>query len=202
MLRNLILTLCLFAVAAADVARPTIEAGRKILAASDALLGYDAPPASVRKWYYNPGNIYREQGSCVQCGLGMVGCRCNILGLATLLWDSPYGPAIHGGSDPDRVAAYCRDRKIPIYNVTGKPTVAFAEWACRTNRGAAIGFGTRHFQTLMSHDSERDLWYVCDNNSPQQVDEYSRRDFIAGHEASGRWIVVPDCPAPPAPPHK
>lgn len=152
-------------------------------------------PAQTRAWYRNP------DGSCVQCSNGMVGAYHADDNLASLLWDTQYGPAIRGGSTPTRVANYCRDRKIPIYNVTGRSvsdTLPWMEWCCKTGRFAAIGAGGAHFQTLYGRDYQSDLWYVCNNNSTHKIDEYTPREFQSLHAASGPWVVIPNMP-PPAP---
>lgn len=157
------------------------------------------PPAAVRRWYQNFSR-FRGDGSCVQCSIGINGVRRDCLPAETLLWDTIYGPAILGGSDPTRVAAYCRDRNIPIFNVTGDATLKWDEYAADTGRGAAIWFGEMHFQTLMGRDKAAGKWFVCNNNWPQRIDEYSDADYRRIRRQSGLWIVVIDGPAvPPAP---
>jgi hypothetical protein len=121
-------------------------------------------PPEFREWFRNP------DGSCVQCSNGMVGMHINRPEWTFLLWDTPYGPAVHGGSWPGRVADYAKQRGMRIYNVTGN---SFAD--------------TRP-------------WKVCNNNSPQRIDEYSEDEFRRLHMASGPWVVVPDEPAPAPPP--
>lgn len=168
------------------------------------------PPASVpyqmqlptpqRVMYRNP------DGSCVQCSNSMTGTCQNEPAFAYLLWDSPYGKAVRGGSYPSRVEDYAERRHVPIYNVTGTSTWEWMRWACKTGRFAAIGAGRAHFQTLYGWDDkgteslDDDVWYVCNNNSPSQVDAYSWRQFQSLHLASGQWIVVIDRPPPAATP--
>src|SRR5207244_10304024 len=53
-------------------------------------------PAEYRAWFKNP------DGSCVQCSNGMVGMHINRPEWTFLLWDTPYGEAVHGGSWPGR----------------------------------------------------------------------------------------------------
>jgi hypothetical protein len=142
-------------------------------------------------------------GSCVQCS----GCQIGMFMLdanhSTLLWDTEYGRAQRGGSGPDRVANYCRQRGIEIYNVTGRSfedTKPWMEWACRTGRFAAVGCFSRHFQTLYGRDYESDKWIIMNNwgglfDSPYV---YSTAQFKREHEASGPWVVIPKRP-PPAP---
>jgi hypothetical protein len=147
-------------------------------------------PPEVTRWYRNP------DGSCVQCSIGMVGCHNNLPAWSTVLFDTEYGPAQRGGSWPSRVASYARARGMRIYNVTGSPTLAWMEWAAKTNRYAAIGAGRSHFQTLYGRNAAEDRWYVCNNNSTSKVDVYTPAGFRSLHLASGPWIVVPDEPAP------
>jgi hypothetical protein len=149
-------------------------------------------PASVREWYRNP------DGSCVQCSIGLCGIWQLQPAAAALLWDSPFGPKVRGGSGPSRVDAYCESRKIPVWNITGANTWDWMKWAARTRRFAAIGAGRIHFQTLYGWDPSSNTWYVENNNSPQRVDSYSWEEFRRLHLSSGQWVVVLDLP-PPAP---
>ncbi len=149
-------------------------------------------PAEVRQWFRNP------DGSCVQCSIGMCGVDENCPAAATLLWDTEYGARERGGSGPSRVAAYCDRRHIRAYNITGSSTWDWMKWACATGRSAAIGAGSNHFQTLMGYDSRTGTWYVCNNNSPQKVDEYDEAAFRRLHLASGQWVVILDYPPHPA----
>lgn len=151
-------------------------------------------PTEVRVLFRNP------DGSCVQCSNGMVGAHMNVPSLTLLLWDSQYGPAVRGGSSPSRVENYCNSRQIRVYNVTGSGTWEWMRWAARTGRFAAIGAGAAHFQTLYGWDPQRNLWYVCNNNSPSRIDTYTWEDFQRLHLASGQWVVVPDYPPTPVAP--
>jgi hypothetical protein len=157
-------------------------------------------PPEVRAWYRNP------DGSCVQCSIGMCGVWANSPAAATLLWDTEYGSAVRGGSWPERVAGYCEQRGIKAYNVTGSTTFEWMRWAAKTNRFAAIGAGTAHFQTLYGYDDRGtadfsdDLWFVCNNNSTSKIDQYTDAQFRRLHNASGPWCVILDTPAPPAVP--
>jgi len=154
-------------------------------------------PAEIRKWFLNPPDY---GGSCVQCSVGMCGVDQNVPAAATLLWDTEYGRAERGGSGPSRVAAYCERRGILAYNITGKSTFDWMRWATATGRGAAIGAGTNHFQTLMGYDASQGKWYVCNNNSPQRIDVYDEAAFRRLHLASGQWVVILDYPPHPARP--
>lgn len=151
-------------------------------------------PEDQRVRFRNP------DGSCVQCSIGMLGVHQSVPAAEMLLWKSEYGPAERGGSGPSRVSRYCRERGIKVYNVTGSTTWEWMRWACATHRGAAIGAGSSHFQTLVGHDPQSNTWYVCNNNSPTVIDAYSDAAFRRLHLASGQWIVVLDYPAPAKPP--
>jgi hypothetical protein len=157
-------------------------------------------PPEIRGWYTNP------DGSCVQCSIGMCGVWANCPAAATLLWETEYGSAVRGGSWPERVAGYCEQRGIKAYNVTGKDTKAWMRWSAKTGRFAAIGFFTAHFQTLYGYDdrgtadTRDDLWYVCNNNSTDRIDQYTDAEFDRLHQRSGPWCVILDTPAPPAVP--
>ena len=151
-------------------------------------------PSDLRYWYRNP------DGSCVQCSIGMCGVDQNVPAAATLLWDSEYGPRERGGSYPGRVSKYCNSRQIKAYNITGKETWDWMRWACRNGRGAAIGAGGNHFQTLYGHDPATNTWFVCNNNSPRKIDVYSDAAFRRLHLASGQWVVILDYPPHPSPP--
>lgn len=147
-------------------------------------------PKEVRAAYRNP------DGSCVQCSIGMCGQDQNDPNSANLLWDTEYGRAERGGSTPQRVKAYCERRGIRAYNITGDSTFAWMKWATRNGRGAAIGAGRAHFQTLCDYDGQ--TWYVCNNNSTHKVDRYDDSAFHRLHMASGPWVVILD--QPPHPP--
>jgi hypothetical protein len=151
-----------------------------------------------RAYFRNP------DGSCVQCSIGMVGMHINKPEWTYVLWDSEYGPAQRGGSGPSRVERYAQQRGMKIFNVTGdsyEDTRPWMLWAAKTNRFAAIGAGTRHFQTLYGYDptSERP-WKVCNNNSTWKIDSYTEDEFRRLHMASGPWVVVPNEPASPKAP--
>lgn len=148
-------------------------------------------PAELRAWYRNP------DGSCVQCSIGMCGVDQNVPEAATLLWDTEYGRAERGGSWPSRVAAYSHARGIRIYNVTGQGTWDWMKWAAVTGRGAAIGAGTAHFQTLMGYDPRTNTYFVCNNNSTNRIDAYDEAAFRRLHLASGQWAVILDYPPHP-----
>lgn len=143
---------------------------------------------STRAWYRNP------DGSCVQCSIGMAGAHCNDINAASLLWDTEYGPAVRGGSGPSRVEAYCDQRGIQAWSVTGatvEDTIPWMVWAARTGRFAAIGAGHSHFQTLYGYDPQDERpWRVCNNNSTQRIDRYTDREFKQLHAASGPWVVI------------
>jgi hypothetical protein len=155
-------------------------------------------PAEYRDWFKNP------DGSCVQCSNGMVGMHINRPAWTYLLWESPYGPAVRGGSWPGRVANYARQRGMKLFNVTGssfEDTRPWMVWAARTSRFCAIGAGAAHFQTLYGYDpAAAKPWKVCNNNSTGRIDEYTEEQFRRLHLASGPWVIVPDEPAAAPPP--
>lgn len=160
-------------------------------------------PPEVRQWFYN----FTRPGSCVQCSISICGAWCGDENASTLLWDTHYGPAIHHGSSPPRVAAYARSRDMKLFNITGNSTLEWMRWASKTGRFAAIGAGGSHFQTLYGYDDNNtpsdfddDVWEVCNNNSPKKIDRYSDKDFRRLHYASGKWIVVLDTPGQPMKP--
>lgn len=148
-------------------------------------------PSEIRGWYKNP------DGSCVQCSIGMVGTDQNVKQAQTLLWKTNYGPAERGGSGPSRVAAYCKSRGIKAYNITGDSTFKWMAWAIEEGKGAAIGAGTNHFQTLVGYDHQKKVWLVCNNNSTGRIDEYTDSEFRRLHLSSGRWVVILDYPPHP-----
>ena len=137
-----------------------------------------------REWFRNP------DGSCVQCSIGMCGVWTNDIKATTLLWDTTYGRQVRGGSWPSRVESYCQERGIVAWSVTGETTIDWCRWAARTGRFAAIGAGRQHFQTLYGYDEDRKRWLVCNNNSPERIDEYTEDGFRQLHYASGPWVVV------------
>jgi hypothetical protein len=149
-------------------------------------------PVEIREWFRNG-----PEGSCCQCSIGMCGVDQNTPAAATLLWDTQYGPRERGGSWPERVARYCDARGIRAWNVTGDNTFDWMRWAIGTGRGAAIGAGRAHFQTLVGYDGQTKTWYVCNNNSPEQIDAYSDDAFRRLHLASGQWVVILDYPPHP-----
>lgn len=199
---------CLFVLvlasgALSDVVGPVLMGDRISLAdaasAEPNTLDY-SPPAQIRALYYNHGNTGDREGDCVFVSCGMVGVKDNNLRFATLPWATPWGPANRGAAGPSEVARACAERDIAIYNVTGgsiNDTYPWAVYAAESGRGAAIGFGKRHFQTLQGFDADTGEWLICDNNSPERVDRYSDSAFRQLHAASGFWIVVLDGPAPP-----
>ena len=153
------------------------------------------------------GNFFAAEilvsNSCVQCSIGMAGVWQNCPQATTLLWDTEYGPAVRGGSNPSRVEGYCDRRGIPAYNITGSTTFDWMKWAAKTGRMAAIGCFPVHFQTEIWYNpdpSDTKPWKICNNNSPNRIDEYSESEFRRHHLASGQWVVVLKTPPPPAKP--
>ncbi len=150
----------------------------------------------TRSWYRNP------DGSCVQCSIGMAGVHCNDPNAASLLWDTQYGPAERGGSVPSRVEAYCDRRGITAWSVTGATvddTMPWIQWAAKTGRFAAVGCGSRHFQTVYGYDQKQKLWYVCNNNSTDRIDRYTDQQFRQLHRDCGPWCVILEKSSSPPP---
>jgi hypothetical protein len=127
----------------------------------------------------------------------MLGAWQNCQAAEMLLWDSQHGKAVRGGSWYERVQRYCEARKIRAWNVEGKETWEWMDWACDTGRGAAIGAGANHFQTLVGRNPKTGEYYVVNNNSPKKIDVYSREQFRSLHLRSGQWCVILDYPPPP-----
>lgn len=154
-------------------------------------------PPSVWAWFIN------RDGSCVQCSIGMCGVWQNTPAATTLLWDTPYGSRVRGGSWPGRVESYCDARRIPAYNVTGSNTWDWMKWASKTGRIAAIGCFGSHFQTLVYYDPRPDVakpWRV-QNNWGGTFDKpyaFTESEFRRHHLASGQWVVILKTPSPPA----
>lgn len=142
----------------------------------------------TRSWFRNP------DGSCVQCSIGMAGIHTNDINAASLLWDTPHGAAVRGGSWPSRVERYCDERGIKAWSVTAnsvEETLPWMVWAAKTGRFAAIGAGQAHFQTLYGYEPRHERpWMVCNNNSTQRIDRYGEREFRQLHASSGPWVVI------------
>jgi hypothetical protein len=198
-----LLCLMLLSGALSDVAGPESVGGRISQAAAASITqDYDNPPVDVRQWFYNHGNTGDRNGDCVWVSTGMVGVIDNNIAAASLPWDTPFGKANRCAAGPSQLAKACAERGIAVYNVTGasiNDTHPWAVYAVETGRGAAIGFGRRHFQTLLPEWGPDGEWLVCDNNSPERVDHYFDSAFCQLHAASGFWIVVLDGPACPPP---
>jgi hypothetical protein len=158
-------------------------------------------PVDTLKLCFNP------DGSCVQCANGMLGMYYANYPMATLLWDSPYGRAERGGSGPNRVAEYCRERGVPIYNVTGRSfasTKPWILWSYKTGRFCGLGFFSAHYQTGYGYDFKSNEYLVMNNwgknnaSGGWYTDKYTESQFARLHEASGCWVVILKGP-PPAP---
>lgn len=143
-------------------------------------------------------------GDCVQDSLGMKGAHLGDMSLATLIWDTEYGPAERGGSGPDRVARYCRQRGIEVWNVTGrsfKDTKPWIDYSIETGRFAAVGCFNRHVQTMWGKDAEGH--YLVQNNWQGTFGKpyiYTEDQFARKHEESGAWVVISVAPPPAVPP--
>jgi hypothetical protein len=148
-------------------------------------------PADQRERMRNP------DGSCVQCSIAIAGIHHNIPAAEFLLWNSQYGPAVRGGSWPERVEAFCKDRKIPIYNVEGTQTIQWIDWALQTGRYAAVTYGIAHMITAVGISDDGQYYYLVDNNTPSRIDKVSRTKFIWEHRRyGGGWCVILNGPVP------
>ena len=153
-------------------------------------------PGDVCTWFVN------QDGSCVQCSISMCGVWQNTPQASTLLFNSPYGTKVRGGSGPGRVESYADRRGIPVYNVTGSNTWEWMKWGAETHRMSAIGCFGSHFQTLLwfNHDpADPKPWKVRNNwhGTTDKVNEYTESEFRRHHLNSGQWIVILKTPPPP-----
>lgn len=152
-------------------------------------------PEEQRVRFRNP------DGSCVQCSIGMLGVHADVAAAEFLLWQSKYGPAVRGGSYPERVRHYCEARNIPAWIVTGHENAkAWTDWALDNGRWAAIHWGPKHMINAVGRRQDADgqwQYAVCDNNSPTRIDWYSESQFVRN---LGQWAVVLDTPPPPGTP--
>jgi len=156
-------------------------------------------PGDVCTWFVN------QDGSCVQCSISMCGVWQNCPQASTLLFDSPYGTKVRGGSGPSRVETYSDRRAIPCYNVTGSNTWDWMKWAALTGRMSAIGCFGSHFQTLLWFNpdpADPKPWKVRNNwhGTTDKTAEYTEAQFRKHHLASGQWVVILKTPPPPPPP--
>jgi hypothetical protein len=146
-------------------------------------------PGDVSQWFVN------TDGSCVQCSISNCGVWQNKPEASTLLFNSPYGNRVRGGSGPSRVEAYSDARGIACWNITGDVCWDWHKWIAKTGRMAAIGYFGRHFQTQ--------LWINPDPNDPKPYKvrnnwhgttkthyEHTKAEFEKYCRQSGLWLVV------------
>ena len=146
-------------------------------------------PTGQRERFRNP------DGSCVQCSIGMMGVDLNNASAEMLLWDSEHGPAVRGGSWPERTREYCAQRNIDAWHIEGD-TLPWIEWALRTGRSAAVTLTPAHMQWVCGMSADGQTFFVVDNNSPQRVDSWTRARFIEQHRIhGGGWAVILKGPA-------
>jgi len=146
-------------------------------------------PVDQRQRFRNP------DGSCVQCSIGMMGVDLNVPAAEMLLWNSEFGPAVRGGSWPERTKKYCEERNIPAWHIEGD-TMPWIEWALRNERSAAVTLTPSHMQWVTGMSPDGRTFYVVDNNSPQRVDSWTRERFIQQHRIhGGGWAVILKTPA-------
>jgi len=151
----------------------------------------DIVPQEQRARMRNP------DGSCVQCSIAIAGIHHLNKNAEMLLWNSEYGHAERGGSWPERVTRYAQERNLELWNITGNDTIKWIEWALSTNRYAAIGFDTNHFQTAVGMSDDKQTFYVVDNNRTDVIQKVSRSEFVYRHELSGKWCIILKGDAPP-----
>lgn len=152
------------------------------------------PPAEERLRFKN------RDGSCVQCTIGMAGVHQNIAAAEHLLWRTPYGPAVRGGSGPTRVRNYCNSRGIAAWSVTGQ-SWPWIQWALRTGRTAAVTYGNNHMLWAVGISRDGRHVAICDNNRPQTVRWVSRATFLRQHRLCNQgWTVILQAPPPPGTP--
>lgn len=159
--------------------------------------------ASAPPWWANtiPADLrqsYRNlDGSCVQCSLAIAGHYHDDANLASLLWDSQYGRAERGGAWPERVHQYAERRGIALYQVTGRDTLRWIEWALRNGRNCGVTWGSNHMITAVGISPDGRQFATVDNNSPGRVDVWSREQFTRYHAGyRGGWVVIPQGAVP------
>jgi hypothetical protein len=163
------------------------------------LVGQDQTqlPGEVSQWFVN------QDGSCVQCSISNCGVWQNCPQAGTLLFDTDFGPRVHGGSGPSRVEAYSNRRNIPCWNITGdsySDTRPWMVWASDTGRMAAIGCFGSHFQTELQYvPGDPKPWRVRNNwhGTTSTYYEWTEAEFKRNHLASGPWVVILKTPPPP-----
>jgi hypothetical protein len=138
------------------------------------------------------------EGSCVQASMSMCGNHAGIPAAELLLVKSRYGDPVLGGSWPQRVQDYCRDRKIPIWNVEGAQGLDWIEWQLRRGGYAAITYGVAHMITAVGVSDDGESFWIVDNNYPTECREVSRSVFVREHRRfGGGWAVILKTPGPP-----
>lgn len=172
-------------------AKPASSLQASVIGHRDSQSDAKAPPVEVRELFFNPF------GDCVQDSISEHAVKVNHRNAANLLWNTKYGPAIRGGSNPSRVSAYCQARGIDAWVITGASTWSWMQWAGSTGRGAAVSLDKQHFQTVVSYDKASRIWYVSDNRTPRLIEPYDDQTFYAQHLEGGQWCVILNTPPPP-----
>jgi len=143
------------------------------------------------------------QGSCVQASLAMAGAHGGNKAMEHLLerWTDPEGKVwepVLGGSWPERVARYAKERRIPIVNVEGPMSVAAIEACLRTGRYCGITYGPAHMVCAVGMLPDASIFYIVDNNYPDEVRGVSRDTFVQEHRGySGGWAAYLAGSSPP-----
>jgi hypothetical protein len=138
------------------------------------------------------------EGSCVQASVSMCGNNEGVPAAELLLKKSRYGDPVLGGSWPQRVQDYCRERKIPIWNIEGAQTLGWIEWQLRRGGYAAITYGVAHMITAVGVSDDGKSFWIVDNNYPTECREVTRSVFVREHRRfGGGWAVILKMPGPP-----
>lgn len=136
-------------------------------------------------------------GSCVQASLSMCGAHHGVAAFELLLDPSPYGPAELGGSTPDRVVRYAREREVPIYSIEGSETIPWIEWALKRGCYVGITYGRAHMICAIACADDGSWFEIVDNNYPDEVRRVDRETFIHEHRIhGGGWCVILKTPGP------
>jgi len=150
--------------------------------------------------FKNRADPTNGEGSCVQASMSMAGAHHGVAPAEYLLHGHPkYGPAVLGGSWPDRVERYCEERRIPVYNVEGSQSVDWIDWALQRGCYAVITYGHAHMIVAVGISEDGRWYYICDNNYPGEIRKVSRSTFVSEHRSfSGGWcVILKTCGPPP-----
>jgi len=138
-------------------------------------------------------------GSCVQASMSIAGAHHGVPAAEYLLHGHPdYGPAVLGGSWPERVERYCKERSIPIYNIEGSQSIEYICWALDNGAYAVITYGHAHMINAIGISPDHQTFWIIDNNYPREIRQVSRQTFISEHRSfAGGWCVLLKTFGPP-----